>query len=203
MLKLAGQRFQEELVEHEAELDAHMGDLFQHLRTGEYIYNLPVNFFSNLALVADRLYATPLVVARSLSLDRLAIEVTTAGAGSKVARLGLYRDGANLYPSSLLLDAGAVAVDTTGVKAVAVSQPLSKGLYWLACISDGTPIVRAVIYSFSPLGHSAASFSDLYCQTHYRKDGVGAGALPDPFPSAAELRIDYSPMLLGRLQSLD
>ena len=44
----------------------------------------------------------------------------------------------------LLLDAGVVDTSTTGVKSITIRQALNPGLYWLACVGDGTaPYVRS------------------------------------------------------------
>jgi len=74
------------------------------------------------AMVADRLYLSPLFVARAITIDRLAIDVTTGDAG-KIARLGIYANGTNCYPGVLVVDAGTVSVaDVTVVAAIVVGM---------------------------------------------------------------------------------
>ena len=191
-----------DLSVHAADLSAHMADSFQLLRTGNYFLPWPVNTQSGVALVANRLWAMPLLVARALTIDRLAIHVSTAGAASTVARLGIYNNGTNNYPGTLLLDGGTVAVDSTGVKelSLASSQALTKGLYWLALVLDGAPTLRLVYISMSPIGQISTDFSEtpygawMVTQTY--------GALPDPFTAGGAAQL-YALCLYPRLLTLD
>jgi len=93
-------------------------------------------------LTANRLYYYPIYVATPITLDRIAIEVTTAGAAATKARLGIYNANVNWQPTTLVLDAGTVAVDTTGLKAITISQTLPAGRYLLCLVSNGAPAVR-------------------------------------------------------------
>ena len=120
MLKLAGELLEGQLADHAADLDAHTKNVLEIVRTGEY-YLSPSHGYGTLTMVANRLYARPLVVVRDITIDRLAIEVTSAGAAGTKARLGIYNVGTNLYPGTLILDAGEVAVDATGIKAATIS----------------------------------------------------------------------------------
>lgn len=83
-------------------------------------------------------------VATQITLDQLVIEVTTnAGAGT-TARLGIYNCDTDLQPTTLILDAGTVAVDANAVKTISINQTLSPGRYLFATNSDATPTLRAV-----------------------------------------------------------
>ena len=54
--------------------------------------------------------------------DRIAVDIRTAGATNTKARLGIYKNGTNLYPGSLLLDAGAkVSIKCNGRPALIAS----------------------------------------------------------------------------------
>ncbi len=65
------------------------------------------------------------------AIDRVGCEITTAGSAGQVARLAVYNaDAVTGLPTTVLVDAGTVAVDTLGVKEVLVSATLH-GLYWL------------------------------------------------------------------------
>jgi len=190
------------MAAHIADLDAHTFDVRELIRTGEY-YTGGVSFQATKALTIDRLYGVPLILARAMTFDRLVIEVTVGGAGGTRARLGIYNNGPNLYPGSLLLDAGLVAVDAIAVVSLNIAQSLTKGIYWLAIISDGTPTVRAVNYVHNPipvLGIYAASLDRT--QTGWWKPDA-FGALPDPFPAAATLNWDTTPGIAARVLSLD
>jgi len=95
------------------------------------------------AMTANVIYASPFAVVRTITLDRIAINVTTVAAGA-TARLGIYADAGTTYPGSLVLDAGTVDVSTTGMKTITISQQLTPGLYWLVVWSGGAPTIRGV-----------------------------------------------------------
>ncbi len=201
MLKLAGEFIEGQLADHAADLDAHTKSIYEALRTGEYYCNL-TSVGTGIALTADTLYSVPLIVARAITVDRIACEVTTAGAASTAARLGIYNNGTNLHPGALLLDAGTVAVDSTGVKAITINQALSKGIYHLAIISDGAPSARGILPEKSPLpilGIVASQFYRFYTDWSVAQT---YGALPDPFPSAT-LGYAHAFRIMVRVASLD
>jgi hypothetical protein len=78
----------------------------------------------------DRTDYTP-VYLPTCTLDRLAVicdSFTTAGN----VRLGIYNNGADNRPGSLLLDAGTVNITATGTFQVTISQAVTAGWYWLA-----------------------------------------------------------------------
>ena len=193
----------EAMVAHQAELDAHTRNIYAVLRTGQYFVPFPVSgSTTKLTLYANSLDAHAFPVPRDLTIDRLAVQVATAAAGKKV-RIGIYKNGANIYPGELLLDAGEVDVGTLGVKTIIVDQALTKGLYWLAFTSDGTPGLRALFHHFSPIGLDATEFGKIY--TGWYKT-VTYGALPDPFPSGGGREKTTNKcfyMVFARLKSLD
>jgi len=136
-----------------------------------------------------------------MTLDRLAIDVTTLSTGG--ARLGIYANGTNLYPGTLVLDAGVVAVTGTGVKMATISKSLAKGLYWVVCVCDGTPAISMLAYYGGLiLGQDPTDFAK-----NYRGWTVAHtyGALPDPFPVGGALNDSNvaRPAVLIRLSSLD
>jgi hypothetical protein len=87
-----------------------------------------------MGFVANRIYASPFVVASSVTATRIAINCEVATTGSLV-RLGIYSSAAGSdTPSARLLDAGTVATNTTGWKAITISQALTAGTYWLVAL---------------------------------------------------------------------
>lgn len=102
----------------------------------------------------NTLRAIPLVVSKLVTIDQLAINVTTLGTGSN-ARVGIYTDNGNLYPGALVADCGSISTATTGVKTYATNLPVTllPGLYWLVIVGDGTaPTIRALnVNSMSPI----------------------------------------------------
>jgi hypothetical protein len=97
------------------------------------------------ALTANTLYATLIKVPHSITIDRLACQITIGGAASSLVRLGLFaNDGTNGLPGTLLVDGGTTAADTTGTRAVTVNQTLTRGRYWVGVVSDGAPTLTAL-----------------------------------------------------------
>jgi len=149
---------------------------------------------------ANVLYAMPFLAARNLTVDRIALDVNTGGAGGTKARIGIYNDGADLYPGTLLLDAGEVAVDGIGVQAIVISQALTKGLYWLVAVTDGTPIVSAFYGSPTLLGVNSVDFLSPGCGW---SKAFSYGALPTPFTAGGSILRDKTPCPQLRILSLD
>jgi len=112
------------------------------------------------AIAANRVNYFPIRVSTPITIDAIVIEVTTAaGAGSK-ARLGIYNADRNWQPTSLVVDAGEVAVDAIAVVSKAVSQVLPAGRYLLAITSDAAPTLRMLrgpVDSVGPLNTLGAS----------------------------------------------
>ncbi len=201
MLKLAGEFTEEQLAEHTALLGAHHKSIFEELRTGAYYTGRPWRVSGNTALAANTLYGSPFLAARDITVDRILLNVTTAAAGKSI-RMGIYKaDGTNLYPGSLLLDAGTVATDTTGVKLITINQALTKGLYFLAHVSDGTPSIKGVEPALSPLG-DMRSLVDGYSDNGWSVAFTYA-ALPDPFTAGGTVQAYPGGSVFLRLASLD
>ncbi len=125
-----------------------------------------------------RLWASPLPVSRALTIDRLAVDVTTLQAAS-LNRLGLYASTADGLPGALLVDGGTVDTSTTGLKEVTVDVAVNPGLYWGAWEYDVASVGlrgRPENGSMS-LGHPTPGnqpYGILFVAHTF-------GALPDPF----------------------
>lgn len=86
---------------------------------------------------AATLTAVPFVVTRGGTIDRFAINITSAAGSAANVRAGLYTStsATNLYPDALLVDSGAIDVFTGGnvVVTATVNQALTANtLYWIA-----------------------------------------------------------------------
>lgn len=97
---------------------------------------------STATVSANQIRYAPFVVYTPIVADQIVCEVTTQGAASTTARLGIYKANLDLQPTDLVLDAGTVAVDSTGVKTISISQALAPGNYLTAFNTDGTPTMR-------------------------------------------------------------
>lgn len=187
---------------HGGVLDAHTKDPMEIWRVGEY-YCWPTCSYATAELVADRLYAMPLLIARDITIDRMAVYVATESGGHN-ARLGIYKNGTNLYPGTLLLDAGTVSVGSTGLKEITgLNQKLIKGIYFVVIVTDGTPTMRVNVYThISPpvLGLVAASIAypnEFWIVT------FSYAALPDPYTAGGALAYNLGTKIAVRVASLD
>lgn len=148
---------------------------------------------SSSAYTQATLCFTPMMLAVGRTADRIGIEVTTAGTASvSVHRIGIWADN-NGVPGTLLVDAGTVATDSTGLKEVTISQTLAANtVYWLGVVQQGAPATTATIRvcvtfgphmtdsnpAFTPSGYAATSISGAFASnpTVTGLSGNGSGA---------------------------
>jgi hypothetical protein len=129
---------------------------------------------------------SPIWVPEPVTLDRIGCEITAASTDvGATARLVIYTDTGQIRPDVVLLNAGTVAADSTGVKEITISQALSPGTYWLGAVIQGAPtstptlraaderVVPAYIFPAGPSGTLAA-----------QADNTVTGALPSPWTSS-------------------
>jgi hypothetical protein len=142
----------------------------------------PATAAGTLAVAANTLYAMPFTVRQHQLWTKLGCTVTTAGTGV-FAYLGVYRME-NGIPTSLVLDAGAVGLTTTGTKEITISQPLPSGTYALVLLANASgATVRAGTPSdiaLATVGCSAVGTADTLItasQTY--------GTLPSTFPAVS------------------
>lgn len=185
---------------HIADLDAHTKDRFEVLRTGEYHFGIPFYSTTGQALSANYIYASLFIVARDMTVDRVAVNVSAAGSSGKKAYLGIYNVGTNLYPGTLLLDAGTVDIDGTGVQAITINQSLPKGIYFVAILPEDGVSIKVVYPSSTHLGVSA---TDLLTYRGNWSLAQAYGALPATFPSDGEALGSKIMGIALRLASLD
>ena len=100
----------------------------------------------------------PIYVATRTTYLGIAVDVTTAGAAGTLARLGIYQWD-NGLPGARVLDAGTVSTATTGVKEIVISQALDPGFYFLYCVVDGAPTLRAylAVVAVAPVSGTSAT----------------------------------------------
>lgn len=112
-----------------------LSPLYLPYRTGgTFYYHTPVEAFSSLILVQNTLYSHPYFVPMDTTFSGIA--VMTSGVASASARLGIYNDGGGV-PGTLRLDANTVATATAGLKSIAISHFLPRGVYWLGAAVQG------------------------------------------------------------------
>jgi hypothetical protein len=107
---------------------------------------------SNLTTVQNRGYFVPVPMGGTTrTLTEVSLEVASAGAAGTVFRLVLW-SATGRVPNVSLADLGTVAGDTTGVKALTVSQVLTTGtLYFIVAIEQvATGAALRAISSYNP-----------------------------------------------------
>ena len=198
MLKLAGEFIEGQLADHMARLDAHTLNCLEGYKVGAYFPPLPIQNWGNFALGADKILSTFCVIARDLTVDRIAVEIIVAASAGKKARLGIYNIGADFTGGSLLLDAGEIDIDSIGIKAININQALPKNFYVLSIVLEEAATIQGYKPAVSYLGMRATDFS-------YNDTGLYGthtyGSLQDPHPAASAKR--PSPLICLRLASLD
>ena len=144
---------------------------------------MPISNIANVNPTGDRLYGFPFFLARAVTIDRLGLAIVTVEAGKSV-RLGIYASLATQKPGALILDAGVVSVAAGNfVEIVGLSQSLTKGLYFLAMLSDCTGVfeTKTLTLAWAQLevaGSNYGAFRAWFIAQGY-------GALPDPFGAGA------------------
>lgn len=111
------------------------------------------------------------IPARSCTLDRLGVHVTSAGTSGAVVRLGLRSwDTATGLPGAVLVDGGTADATGTGLVEVTISQAVTAGTpYFLTAVIQGGAGTRPTIVCNSgaeawPLGDvTTSSTADWHC----------------------------------------
>lgn len=145
------------------------------------------------AISANHLFALPIYFGQAKGVDTIVFNVATAAGAGALARVGLYEDDGSLYPGSLLVDGGTVAVDSTGYKVVtfeSVTTPANK-VVWLAIVSDSTPTLSTAVGTRSDfLG--AATLAQGRHNWGYRVNFT-FDALPATYPAGANFQNTTQP----------
>jgi hypothetical protein len=132
-----------------------------------------------------QLVLSPLMAPATTTIDRIGIEVTSAGTASvSICRIGIWADSGGA-PGTLLLDAGTVATDSTGLKEITISQALTLGtLYWLGVAPQGAAGTRPTITGSLYNGPLMSVSNPGYVQAAYATNG---GAFAGAFSSTPAL----------------
>jgi hypothetical protein len=119
------------------------------------------------------LWFTPMMLAVGRTADRIGIEVTVAGtAATSVHRIGIWTN-ADGVPGTLVLDAGTVATDSTGLKEITISQALAANtLYWLGVAQQGAPGTLATLRAVSIFGTTMTLSNAAFTVNGHNASGV-------------------------------
>jgi len=89
-------------------------------------------------------FLVPLPVHKTMTIDQLAVEVTTAGAAGSTLRFGIYNgDTTTVVPTTLVVDSGDISAATIGVKTFTPGTAiiLTPGLYFTAFSTSSASVV--------------------------------------------------------------
>jgi hypothetical protein len=151
---------------------------------------------STIAGTANVLRAYPLLIPRTIVIDSIQYEISTAAAG--LCRVGIYTDNGTAYPDNLVAntDIGTRASSTTGMKTNATASSvtlLGNSLYWVAYNCNAAPTFRGLAVTSLPniLGNTNVAGTN--------QEGTGwtvaqaFGALPSAYPSGGTIILNSIP----------
>jgi hypothetical protein len=131
---------------------------------------------TTLALTSGRTYWIPFVVFRKVNITQLAINVTTASAGTHY--VGIYASNYYWQPTGAPLVSVSFDTGSTGVKTASVSLTLQPNVYWFAWAAGSGATVRAIaLAACASLGLGNLGTANT---TYYYTSG---STLPDPAPT--------------------
>ena len=130
--------------------------------------------------VINQLWAFPYWVSRTMSVDRIAINVVTEQASSNV-RVGIYDSGEDGLPANLLAESAEFDTSTSGDKTTTIALDLlGPRLYWTAAVTNVASVSikgrnrnAGVSLGTTAPNVNSPSSAGLVAHTF--------GALPDPF----------------------
>lgn len=117
------------------------------------------------ATAQGNLYFVPIFIRGPVTLDRILVEISTAGTASSTVRLGIWNhDPLTGKPGTLLVDGGRVAATSLGEVNVTISKRLTAGWYWLGVAGQtvtGSPAVRGITHVLGGLIQGPATISSV------------------------------------------
>ena len=131
----------------------------------------------------DRLNYEPWFLESTATLDRIAVEVTTGGTAGKLLRMGIYNANTSWVPTTLIVDAGTVAVDATGIQAATINVTLPPGRYicaWVLPTGGTAPVLRQIIGTVNSFPTISGTAGNPFQTSQYlgSQGGLVAAGLP-------------------------
>ena len=132
-------------------------------------------------MLADNDDAQPMLLLSPITFDAIDIKVATPQPGSHV-RVAIYEADSSWYPTSLVVDGGALDTSSAGIKTASFSSTqIPAGRYILVANSDTSNVALVAYNGPDPFGPVLASSSFI---TQISKPR-GYGAFPDPYPAGS------------------
>lgn len=142
------------------------------------------------SFAADTLYVAPFEVRSQQAFDRIGAEVTVAGTGSTVFRLGIWRMANDGFPGELILDAGTINGTSATEQLITISQTLDFGWVWLGAAAQtvtGSPTLRSAANGMAvmvPEPAGATTASGLQCGHRFDSISGAFASLAGVVPGA-------------------
>ena len=151
--------------------------------SGRY-YGVPAGLTSavGVAILNNKLYATPIQIHSPHKFDRLGFRVVDVDAGTANVVLGLYHMAPDGLPGDLHLASAEFSLNSSGIQLETISQVLSPGWYYLAMSTqvENSPTVGGVALGrhldlFGSPDAAGAGSAGIISEFTY------TGSMPDPF----------------------
>ncbi len=158
-------------------------------KPGSYITGSLMSGTTDTITIGDTTFlVAPLIVTKTITFDRIAIEVITAIALKK-ARAGIYLDDGTIYPGALDAESAEFDCSTTGIKETVINKSYTDRIIWLAVKAGGGvggADYRARVHTWSPAlwGHYDGA-TTLALTVGGLSAAQAYGALPATFPAGA------------------
>ena len=126
---------------------------------------------------ANRMYIFPFYVGAPTTINGFAS--ASLGAANSLFRIGIYNDDSG-KPGTLLNDYGTLDLSTSGSKVLSFSSITLNGLYWVACVDQGSGRANVTAYGSDSFSNPYIGVSDVYSTgrgAFYTVDSI-TGALP-------------------------
>lgn len=94
------------------------------------------NFLSAFGATAGQIIWWPAYVSKTTTYNDISMEITTAATSGRVGELILYNIGSDGLPSTPAVESGSIALDSTGVKTIAIDTSITAGWYYIAFLWD-------------------------------------------------------------------
>jgi hypothetical protein len=121
-------------------------------QTGFYI-RTPQALQNSTSVTNNTAYYAPIYVKGTATFDRIAINTGGTLTGSGSVRLGIYNNGTDGRPSTVVLDAGTVTVNATfTIYQITINQTLSEGIYWIVFAQQTAPTTATYVGATASTG---------------------------------------------------
>lgn len=109
--------------------------------SGRYYFSTFYTVASYVSFAANYVFYTYFYVAKAQAFNRIGTLINTTGVAGSMARLGIYNVAA-ASPTTLVLDAGNISIDTASIKEIIIDIFLQPGWYAFAyCSTSSTATV--------------------------------------------------------------